>query len=214
MIIDLLRELEAALPPSATTNYHNGGVLNDVYEGYLWSEVVRVAKLETPPWAVNFQNAGPTGRNFTFRRAPGNIYSANRFTFAELSRGGTRLELHLGIKVLGASRVAHEFDVALITKEAADEARTLRRDPESSGVRLHLEAKFYNGELSLGIARSMVGLAEECGIKAHLVSPGGAPDSIRTLMRFYDSVYLHDVAPNMLGPAYLERCIQAALRRA
>lgn len=209
---DLLSSLENVLPVSATTTYHAGGAVNDAYEGYLWSEVIRIAKAESPPWRITYQNAGPTNSDFVFRRSPGSIYSNRNYTYAELARGAKKLELHLGIKILGQSGVAHEFDVVLLTKGAADVARTLRRDPERNGVRLHIEAKFYNSELSLGIARSLVGLAKECDVKAHLVSPGSAPDSVRALLRHYKSVYLHDVAPGRPGPSYLESCVQAALR--
>ena len=213
-IDDLLASLASLLGRRTKLGYDANSAIDDVYEGYLWSEVIRVAQAQTPPWTVSFKNAGPSGQDFLFRNAPGVIYSNTQFTYAELARGPKVLELHIGVRVLGASNVPHEFDVLLLCKNAAANARALGQNPRSGSVVMHLEGKFFSGNLSLDVARSIVGLHSDCAVKAHLVSRKGGTGSIRTLLKYHNCTYVHSVFPGDSGPAFLEKCIAAALARA
>lgn len=212
-IDDLLASLTSALG-TLTPGYSLHSAANDIYEGYLWSEIIRVAAAQSPPWSIHFANAGASGQAFLFRTAPGVIYSQVPYSYAILARSGKILEVHLGIKVLGISGVAHEFDILVVQKSEADLARAEHRHPSFIAVAMHLEGKFYSNDLSLGIARGLVGLGTDCSVRAHLASRGSGPASIRTLLKHYRSTYVHNVLPSSTGPAYLQTCIEWALDHA
>lgn len=208
---DLLGALKDVVGAAASVNYADPAKLDDIYEGYLWSEVVRVAK--AAGWTVAFENAGPGSDAFVFRKGPGRFNSPVAYSFAKLQRWGKTLEVHIGVRVRGSSNVLHEFDVLVLRGEAADFARKLKTDPGHVGAAMHLEAKFFSGQVTLGEARALLGLSVDCGgLRAHLVSRGGGSPSVRQLLKPHGSTYVHDVMPGEEGPKFLETCIKAALK--
>lgn len=210
-LTDLETHLKRLLGTAA--KFYPGGKaqLDDYYEAYLWAETLSVAK--TKLWTVDYVNAGPSKDVFTFRRGPGLLTSSASYTYATLSDGsGRQGELHIGIRVQGESGVLHEFDVVALNGPATVAARLAGKEPKHGATRLHIEAKFHSNDLSLGTARSIVGLRFDCPtVHAFLVSRGSGSPTLRQLIKHHGGTYVHNAVPNGTGVAYLRNCLGAAL---
>lgn len=210
-LADLETHLKGLL--GATAKFYPGGKaqLDDYYEAYLWAETVAVAKAKS--WTVDYVNAGPSNDVFTFRRGPGLLTSKANYTYAMLSDdAGRKGELHIGIRVRGDSGVLHEFDVVAFNGQATAAARVASEEPKHDATRLHIEAKFHRNDLSLGTARSIVGLRLDCPtVHAFLVSRGSGSPTLRQLIKHHNGTYVHNAIPNGTGVTYLHNCLGAAL---
>ena len=210
-LADLETQLRALLGASAQFYPGKMAALNDYYEAYLWAETVDVARANS--WTVNYVNAGPAGNEFTFRRGPGLLTSKTKYTYATLSDGGNRKgELHVGVRVIGKSGVLHEFDVVALKEPDVTLARHGGYQPRQQATRLHIEAKFHTADLSLGVARSIVGLQADCpAVHGFLVSRGKGSSTLRQLIKHYGGTYVHNAVPSGTGVPYLRNCLGAAL---
>jgi hypothetical protein len=99
-----------------------------------------------------------------FRRAPGNLWLGG-FTYVVVTFPGTprRMEVHLGIYVVGASGVPHESDVAMLDQREAERSRQGFVHPRRRGLVASIEAKNYAASPGLGIGRGFLGLSGELG---------------------------------------------------
>jgi hypothetical protein len=210
-LADLEKQLRTLLGASAQFYPGKAAALNDFYEAYLWAETVNVARANA--WTVSYANAGAAGDEFTFRCGPGLLTSKTKYTYAVLNDGRFRKgELHIGIRVAGCSGVLHEFDVVALNEREATLARTAGAQPDQAATRLHMEAKFHTADLSLGVARSIVGLQADCpAIHGFLVSRGKGSPTLRQLIKCYGGTYVHNAVPTGTGVAYLHTCLGAAL---
>ena len=208
--VTLLKELTGLLGATAKLwPTGKGPQLDDLYEAYLWAETLRVAKAEG--WKLTLQNAGASNDQFTFRKGPGLLTSSKRYTHARLRKDKRRGELHIGIRVCGVSNILHEFDVVAFDA-AALATLASGQQPDHSTVRFHIEAKFHSGDLSLGIARGIVGLGVDCpAIEPFLVSRGLGSESVRPLIKAYGGHYVHGMFPSDTGGPFFETCVKAAL---
>ena len=93
---------------------------------------------------------GAPAKSLNVRTAPGAIYSTTRdYTHAVLAFPNCPvLEVHVGIKVTGRSRVLHECDVAVLDKDEAELCRAEHVHPRATKVLVAAECKFYTSMIS------------------------------------------------------------------
>ena len=160
---DLLAEIRAVLPPGGSAQVGQSA-LNDLFEAYVLSGLVRAAQAEG--WTVSLHDMNETlASGALFRRSPGNIYASpgsQNFTHFVLARADVPpLEAHIGIKFTGKSDVEHECDVALLPQDDAQFCRLHRVHPRSRQLIFSAECKFLAGNVPLYLGRGFVGLAIE-----------------------------------------------------
>lgn len=198
-----------------STAYKSSAAASDLYEASLWVVAVDAA-LAAGATRVDMQ--GPkTGSGVplpTFRTHPGSLWIGD-FTHALVSFSTTRrqCEIHLGVKVVGESGVAHECDVAVLTEREARRSRTGAVHPRKSGLIASIEAKNYAAAPGIGVGRSFIGLATELGHpKSSLAFPAtGAPNVLRLLAR-RSSECFDDSIPDAAGSAALQANIARLVR--
>ena len=203
---DLINHLTAQLGALSTT-YQSSAAPSDLYEAALWTLAVDATKIAG---AISVDLRGPTTPTGsvlpTFRTQPGSFWVGG-FTYAVVSFATTRrqCEIHLGVKVVGESGVAHECDVAIIEEREAQRSRTGTVHPRKAGLIASIEAKNYHASPGIGVGRSFIGLATELGHpKSSLAFPaGGAPNLMRLLAR-RSSECFDDSIPGASGCLGLE----------
>lgn len=152
--------LGAAITPNLTTQSHGF----DLYEAYVFALGIRAVR--NLHLQVVYKN---TDRRvapvFLFRTSPGNI-ARGLYTHAEidLGRGKPAIEAHVGVRVMGLSKIDHELDYSVLLKEEAEFCRRNDVLPRHNKVILAAECKFYT-EHGVGIAmgRGFLGLSDELG---------------------------------------------------
>ena len=160
---DLLAEILSVVPPGGASQIEQSE-LNDLFEAYVLSGLVRAAQAEG--WAMSLRDMEEIPANVAlFRRSPGNIYASpgsQNFTHFVLAKTGVPpLEAHIGIKLTGKSGVEHECDVALLPQDVAQFCRRHNVHPRSRRLILSVECKFLAGNVPLYLGRGFVGLATE-----------------------------------------------------
>lgn len=217
----MLSKIKAALSVASTLGYNRASAAHDVYEGYVLALFVQAASAEH--WNTELRDGAdnPT-THAVFRLAPGRLPSGN-FTHVRLTKPGKLdLEAHIGVKVQGASSIAHEFDLLLLTASVAAVCRQTNRDPSYADVVAHAEAKYYGGNLSLPIGRAAVGLATDCGMTTSFHSNGRSVlvtnqngSTVETLVQHYGVTFRFLIKPsNSIGIYYLVQRFRAMLQAA
>lgn len=183
----LLNELQRALPADSLS-YTNTSKPWDVYEGYVFTLAVLTAAEVGA--SVEFRTAkGVPTRNLVFRTSPGEIWSTrHEYTHALVSIPKVpELEIHVGVKVEGTSRVAHECDVLILWAAEAEDCRRKRRLPRTKYCVTAAECKFFGPPPTLGVARGFEGLCVDLGSKvgkkAVLVTNGQNASSVTYLKK-------------------------------
>ena len=151
--------------------YKGSATESDLYEAALLTSAVDA--VQRAGGDVDLITNGVPGGPIIFRTGPGNLWNT-AFTYVSAAFVGTarRLEVHLGIKVVGASGVAHECDVAVIDASECDRSRALGVHPRRSRVVSALEAKHWAASPGIGVGRGFLGLSQEIGgPKCFLVFP-------------------------------------------
>ena len=211
----MLTSVRSALSSAKILGYSNSSAAHDIYEAYILTMLLRAAQCEGWQWDLRDQ-AGNVTTRAVFRMGPGKIASGN-FTHVRLTKSGKYdLEAHIGVKVTGQSTVSHEFDLLLITKTDANACRTGQVDPSYTEVVGHAEAKYYGGNLSLPIGRSMVGLSVDCQLrnKSVLVTNQNGR-TVESLIRHYGVAFRFLIEPsNPSAEAKLVQLFQNFLQAA
>ena len=161
---DLAGAVAAALAPAIAPNLTAADFTYDLYEAYIFTLVLTAARREG--FAIRYASiTTPPPLTFTFRTSPGHIYTSTRpYSYAILTAtNGLELEAHVGVRVLGKSRVAHECDVLVLQRDEAVSCRANRVDPLHTRAELVVECKFYSASLSLGLLRGFIGLTADLG---------------------------------------------------
>jgi len=161
---NLVRSIETAIAAAISPHLRSPSHGGDLYELYIFSLVIEAARSEGA--AVHFQDVHGTTvtRNFVFRSSPGRIFSrVHPYTHALIQfKGCPDLEVHLGIYVVGKSKVAHECDVAVLFADAAATCRQEDVHPKSTQLVLSAECKFYvQSTMGVSLARSYLGLVSD-----------------------------------------------------
>lgn len=146
-----------------STVYLGKAAESDLYEATLFT--LGVLACRVAGGHVRVENAPP----IVFRMSPGQIWSDNYTRAVAEFSGRPMVEVHLGVKIAGASGVHHEADVALIDAAEADRCRGAGVPPRRSKLLYAVEAKHYDNSPGIGIGRGFIGLANElyasrCGL--------------------------------------------------
>ena len=121
---DLIAEIEAAVVRAAQISYDDADATHDIYENYIWSMCIAAARMQGA--TVTFESVnGHNASHLVFRTSPGAIFStADDYSHAVLEFSACPpLEVHVGIRVTGRSRVLHECDVAVLYRDEAQMCR-------------------------------------------------------------------------------------------
>ncbi|WP_328549859.1 hypothetical protein [Streptomyces sp. NBC_00366] len=210
----LLDELQRTLPADSMS-YTAKSEPWDVYEGYVFTLAVHAAAAAGASVEFRTVKGSPT-LDLVFRTSPGNIWSTrHEYTHALVSFSGVpELEIHIGVKVEGSSRVAHECDVLILWAAEAEYCRRNHRLPRTKYCVAAVECKFYASAPPLGAARGFEGLCVDLGRvgkKAVLVTNGQNPNSVRYLKK-HRRVWEQNVLPGTEQVKALKEKFREALR--
>jgi hypothetical protein len=214
----MLPTIHAALGAASTLGYASSTAAHDVYEGYVLALFLQAASAEG--WLAELRDGSdnPTTAAI-FRLGPGRLPSGN-FTHVRLTKAGkVDLEAHIGVKVRGASTLAHEFDLLLLPAAVAANCRRTNRDPSSADVVAHAEAKYYGGNIPLPVGRAVVGLAIDCGMTHHFHSSGKSVlvtnqngPTVEKLVQYYGLTFRFLIKPsNSFGLYHTSQRFRAML---
>lgn len=213
MTAPLLAAIRSALPPGPSP-YTKRSRGDDVYEGYIFSLAIAIARARGA--TVHFEtNAGHTTTSLLFRSAPGQLYARDRpFTHAVIEfPGAPRLEAHVGVRVLGNSGVLHECDVLVLPATEAITSRRQRIAPRGSRCLIAIECKYYVATtLELGLARNFEGLHADLKAKCSIFVANLDSQSIRKYLASRRRDYEHNVSPGSYEVGALQGTIRKAFR--
>jgi hypothetical protein len=158
---------------------------SDLYEATLFT--LGVLSCRIAGGQIFVENATPV----IFRTSPGQIWSDTYTRAVAEFSGRPMVEVHLGVKIAGASGVHHEVDVALIDATEAARCRGFGVPPRRGKLVYAVEAKHYDRSPGIGIGRGFIGLANElyasrCGLA--FPEPGSA-SLLKLLARKQCEVY-------------------------
>lgn len=179
-------ELIAVVEDSLTTlhaNYRGHADESDLYEAALVAVAVDAARAVDGIPLITYDGRASTTQ-LRFRQAPGNLWTRD-FTYVVVGFAGRRsqIEIHLGVKVVGASGVAHECDIAILDKDEADWSRSNQMHPRKRHLIAAIEAKNYAASPELGVGRGFLGLGLELSKDScSLVFPAKGSDNIKMLI--------------------------------
>lgn len=193
--------------------YSSGASESDLYEAALLGVSVQAAEAAGGTCLLT-ENGRTLSSSVRFRRSPGNLWMGN-FTFARASFPGSprKLEVHLGVYVVGSSGVPHECDVALIDHEEAERSRRGGVHPRRSGLIGSIEAKHYARSPGIEIGRGFLGLANELGArKCALAFPARRSDSLATLISRKPSEFFDEMIPDSPASVRMRSHLDQAIR--
>jgi hypothetical protein len=151
----------------------------DLFEAFLFALMVDAARDVAGVHAVHFEKPAAPGvatSIIDLRTAPGWMHNGPQYTHAVVDLGQREVEVHLGVYVAGRSKIPHEYDVCVVSRDEADRARNSGVAPRSSKVVLFLEAKHWAPNLRLPVAREFLGLCDDSGAAlGSLVSNSSSP---------------------------------------
>lgn len=218
-IHDLLARLKGELPLALPTAFTTGGPSpsagDDLYEAFLFALVLKAARTEG--YAISFEDGfGRPPTEFRLRRSPGHVYTSATFTHAVLSLPNTSkppLEVHTGISVVGASKVAHEADVVVLPSPVAQRSRALRTDPPHSKAIMVVEGKYYGRRpVSLGTGREFLGLGADMKATTTMFAATIVSMSVVHLLQGKNKLYEVGVLPGRKAERDLQERFAVALR--
>jgi hypothetical protein len=194
---DLLTQIQATLGSSLSPSLSTASSTSDIFEAYAFSLVVEAAKTEGA--AVSYRDVFdnlPT--TFVFRTSPGYIFSTTQpYTHAViLFPNKPPLEAHIGVRVVGKSRVLHECDVAVIEQAEAATCRLRQVPPRSSKVLIAVECKFYSTPLQLHLARAFIGLTSDLSANKSFFVTNSSSNSLEKLLSGRGKDWEHNLVPS------------------
>jgi hypothetical protein len=209
----LIQMVERSLAVLETV-YKGHAAESDLYEAALVSIAVEAARAAGGAPMITYDGRSATTQ-LRFRRAPGNLWKGD-FTFVRLDfpRKRSWLEIHLGVKVVGSSGVAHECDVAILDGDEAELARIDYRHPRRAKLVAAIEGKNYSVSPDLGVGRAFLGLgAELAKEKCNLAFPAKGSGNIMKLVAKRNSgVCFDELTPQAPARDRLQAHLETALR--
>ena len=210
---DLIHDIERSISAAAGLGYNEPASTNDVYENYVWLLCVEAARSKGA--RVTYRDVHGTAASIlTFRTSPGAIYSrAHNYTHAVLEFDDCpTLEVHVGVRVTGRSRVLHECDVAVIYKEEADLCRAEQVHPRAARVAIAVECKFYTSALQLYLGRGFLGLTRDIQAKERYFVTNAQSASVAKLIGYHQSEWDFGVIPSANEALELQTRFSRAFR--
>lgn len=195
-----LNDLQSALGNAIAPGLTTADDASDGFEAYIFGLVIKAARNEGATISFrDINNNTPT--TFIFRTSPGYISSRERaYSYAIISfPNRPPIEVHVGVRVTGTSRVLHECDVAIIDQAEAETCRqNTNIHPRHSKVIAAVECKFYSTKIKLGLVRSFVGLISDISKKDRFFvvnTPLDSLDSIQTYLSERTGGWDHHIIP-------------------
>lgn len=169
----------------------------DRFEGYLFALVLKAARKEGGQ--IQLENrSGPFAGIATFRTGPGHLWSDSQpYTYAVIRFAGRpALEAHVGVFVLGRSKLYHEADVVVLSRAIARTCRADRTDPPASEAVLLLECKYYASDPGISLGRDFLGLSAECGKDECVFVTNQPANRLQRLFEAHGREWGHRVLPH------------------
>ncbi len=191
----LLDQIETALQPVAVSLTAESDA-SDLFEAYLFVLLLDAARAEGAN--IKFENVdGRQASLITLRTSPGQIWwNTKPYSHAVLSFAAKpELEAHLGIYVLGRSRVMHEADVAVLLRSEAQRCRDRRAVPRKTELIASVECKFSADILALRVARGFVGLAVDFSTESTFLVTNSRSESVAQFLTHHKRQWQIDIAP-------------------
>jgi hypothetical protein len=210
---ELIAEIEAVISSAASEGYERPSDTNDVYENYVWALCLLAAERNNA--AIRFETVREVeASKLIFRTSPGAIYSTTQdFTHAVLEFPDCPpLEVHVGVKVTGISRVLHECDVAVLDRSEAQLCRLEQVHPRASKVLIAAECKFYASAIQLNLGRGFLGLTSDIHRKERYFVTNARPSNATKLIAYHQSEWECTVLPNSPESDALLHSIARAIR--
>jgi hypothetical protein len=162
----LLNDIKARLKGisgSAVSAKTQGSAVDNLYEVWIWSLVVRAAN-GLPNVSVVMKDLN-AHNELVFRASPGEVKTKG-FSYAVIENNGVpSLEAHISAYLEGHSSVSHEADVLVIEDRVGQDCRALRSPrPGPTEIVAVIEAKHVGtttATLALGYGRGLLGLGRE-----------------------------------------------------
>jgi hypothetical protein len=211
---ELAAEAGARLGPVINPNLTAADHAYDLYEAYVFTLVITAAQTEN--FTVDYESVTPAPPNiFTFRTSPGHIYTATQpYSYAVITaQNGLALEAHVGVRLLGKSRVAHECDVLVLDRQEALTCRANRVDPLHTRAELAIECKFYAASLSLGLLRGFIGLSADMGGPVNTMVSNVSSPSMAQLFKSHRRNWEDHLAPGTAAEERFIGDVRSALHR-
>jgi hypothetical protein len=212
----LLDEIEQALGSAISPSLTTSSAVDDLYEAYLFSLVIRAAREEGG--SVNYKCInGGSPNPFVFRTSPGYIGSrTHNYGYAEIEFPGCPiLEAHVGVRVSGHSNVLHECDVSVLLKDEADVCRAGPDliAPRSSKLLIAIEAKYYTRDIPLHLGRGFLGLTRDFSTDNVYFVVNRRGRSVEKLLSHKKQLWEHNINPSDPVPvARLRNAFQTAFK--
>jgi hypothetical protein len=211
----LVAEIRSALGAAVTPSLTSTSLPSDVYEAYLFSQVILAARTEGA--LVRLEGISGPPHPFVFRTSPGHLSSRRRnYGFAVLAFPGCpELEVHAGVRIAGKSNVLHECDISVIDRREAELCRrsTLRLAPRSSKVCVAIEAKYYVAELGLHLGREFLGLVRDISARRTFFVFNRDAKSIERLLAHRNELWEHRIVPGQtVAVTRLQNALQTAFK--
>jgi len=198
--MELASAIEANLADAIAPNLTSADAACDLYEAYVFTLVLRAARVEN--FVVTYESVGqaPLG-TFIFRTSPGHVYTNTQaYCYAVItSQEGLELEVHVGVMVRGRSHVAHECDVLVVERQEAIECRSNRVDPRHTRSELTVECKFYSKTLALGLLRSFIGLSADLNGAENRLVTNVTSASVARLFKAHNRYWTDHLSPGSDG---------------
>lgn len=153
------------LPATGQLLQLNSQTIERAYEGYvagLVAQAVRDAGGQAEIRGILTGAGAPA--TVVFRGGPGRMDSRDQdFCYFFCQLNGRSFEIHLDTKYVGSSGAIHEIDVSLFDHQTANNIRANGGMPKASGkLLMAIECKFYDQEPGALLARTFVGLVQDC----------------------------------------------------
>tara|TARA_R110002072_G_C7959798_1_gene533789 strand:+ start:550 stop:1221 length:672 start_codon:yes stop_codon:yes gene_type:complete len=212
---DLLNGINAALGAAVTPSLTAASSTNDLYEAYVFSVVLEVAKSEGGTVAFSDMH-GNTPSILLFRTGPSVLYHATQNYCHGIIQFAAKptLELHQGVYARGISKVRHELDVSVIWKDEADTCRASQVDPRYNKVVLAAECKMYQTSyLTVKLGREFIGYATDLrGVTTSFVANKQANSLEKLLVQHKKNRALSVIPTNSTRVNQLKATIQTAFQ--
>ncbi|MGW6425920.1 hypothetical protein ACWF82_24870 [Nocardia sp. NPDC055053] len=209
---ELIRAVEQSIGILAPI-YRNGAHESDLYEASLLPICIAAATDAGGTVRLTYDGTSPASQ-LRFRRSPGNLWSGD-FCYAQVEFADTpkMIEIHLGVYVVGRSKVAHECDVAILDHQEAQRSRLGFVHPRNAKLICAIEAKHYSSCPGLGVGRGFLGLAQELtSKKCSLAFPAKGSDTLSGLIAKKDSQAYAELLPGTGAAKRLQSHIDQSIR--
>ena len=191
----IIAEVQNLLGSSDVSNIASSSA-SDIFEAYVFCLVLEAAKTEGANIHYRDVFNNPVTK-LVFRTSPGSIFSTRHpYTHAVIEFPAKPvLEAHVGVRVVGKSRVLHECDVAVIEQVEAENCRQQNVPPRSRNVLIAVECKFYSTPLQLHLARAFIGLTSDMSTSQSLFVTNSSSDAVEKLLSARTKEWEHNIAP-------------------